>query len=63
MEWRKISEERPPHGEMIWIWDNEKRNKFIITYFGDAETWDITKNHSNFPLWGHINEEKDNGMD
>ena len=39
MKWIAHFQETPSYGEKIWVWDNEKREKFVITYLGSEEQW------------------------
>jgi len=61
MKWRKVEEERPPHGELIWVWDIHNSYKFLIKYMGSEDFWFQTKGSSQFPIWAHLNE--DDGED
>lgn len=55
MEWIDIAKQRPPHGEKIWVWDNQKREKFVIVYLASEESWQDAKHKMDFPLWAYIN--------
>lgn len=56
MEWIEVSKKRPPHGEKVWVWDNELRQQFVITYFGSEESWDDFKDKERFLLWAYLNK-------
>lgn len=51
MEWKKICEQRPIHGQFIWVCDMLYQRKFLIMYLGSEETWDVLKNNERFPIW------------
>lgn len=55
-KWIDASREKPPIGELIWVWDNEKREKFVVRYLGDKTTWEMNLNNLNFPMWALIKE-------
>lgn len=57
MKWREISKERPPHGELIWVWDMEECREFLIRYKGSEDCWLRVKDSSNCPIWRPLNEE------
>ncbi len=56
MEWHEISKKRPPHGELIWVWDKSLNSKFLIRYMGSEESWLNCKDNDNFPIWAYLNE-------
>lgn len=62
MEWIEIAKTRPPHGELIWVWDMESNYKFLIRYMGSEDTWFSQKENSRFPIWAPLNE-KDDSME
>ena len=60
MKWHEISKERPPHGELIWIWDTEKNEEFLHRYMGSEQTWIERKNDKICPIWRPLNEPESN---
>ena len=56
MIWREIEKERPPHGELIWVWDQTNNQKFLIRYLGSEDCWLEKKSCSIFPIWAKLNE-------
>ena len=58
MKWIDWEKERPKHGSKIFVWDNELRNMFLITYRGSEEPWEGFKNHPRFPLWAYVETEE-----
>ncbi len=58
MKWIEISKQRPPKGELIWIWDMENNYKYLIRYLGSEETWLEKKENSAFPIWAYLNEKE-----
>jgi hypothetical protein len=58
MEWIEVSKIRPPHGELIWVWDIDKNEKFLVRYMGSEDIWFATKENRRFPIWAHLNEEE-----
>ncbi len=56
MKWIEISKKRPPHGELIWVWDLGNNQKFLIRYNGSENIWLECKNNSNFPVWAYLND-------
>ncbi len=56
MKWKEIKKERPPHGELIWVWDMERNCKFLIRYMGSENVWFETKEDTKFPIWASLNE-------
>lgn len=59
MEWHKVKDKRPPPGEWIWIWSVPDNSKQLIRYMGSQEQWEETRNDPNFPVWAHLNNEKE----
>ena len=57
MKWYEISKVRPPHGELIWVWDKTNQNKFLIRYMGSDESWISCKDNDNFPIWAYLNDQ------
>lgn len=58
MKWREISKERPPHGELVWVWDIDLNHKFLIRYMGSEDIWIQTKDSSICPIWAKLNEDE-----
>ncbi len=58
MKWKEISKERPPYGELIWVWDMENNTKGLIRYFGSYESWLEKKDNSVHPIWAKLNDEE-----
>ena len=56
MQWIEIEKIRPPHGELIWVWDMDNHYKFLIRYMGSEETWMDTKKNTRFPIWAPLND-------
>ncbi len=63
MKWIEIAKTRPPHGELIWVWDIENNYKLLIRYMGSEDTWFSKKENSQFPIWAYLNERDKDGMD
>jgi len=53
-KWISILHHRPDHNREIWVWDNEKREKFFVRYFGDEQSWKDFRNNPRFPLWAYV---------
>lgn len=58
MKWNEISKKRPQFGELIWVWDIIKQQKFLITYLGSEESWLDRKEDINFPIWAYLNDDE-----
>lgn len=59
MKWIEIEKTRPPYGELIWVWDTDKNEKFLIRYMGSERIWFDTKQNTRFPIWAPLNESDD----
>lgn len=57
MKWYEIKTHRPPHGELIWVWDANANRKMLIRYMASEGEW-IRNRDNTFPIWAHLNEEE-----
>jgi len=57
MKWYEISKIRPPHGELIWVWDKSTNSKFLIRYMGCEDSWIRCKDNDKFPIWAYLNNQ------
>ena len=58
MKWYEIKDHRPPHGELIWVWNSHSQRQELIRYWGSEEHWIECKGDSVFPLWAYLNEKE-----
>jgi hypothetical protein len=58
MKWYEIKDHRPPHGELIWIWNADAQCKMLMRYLGSEDGWISGKNDPSFPVWAYLNEQE-----
>lgn len=59
MKWVEISKERPPHGELIWVWNMRDQKPILIRYMGSEEIWLLLKHTPVYPVWAPLNEDEE----